>query len=69
MVCTLYNWMDKPNFNAYCNRLQSDMRDNLEYQLSELYSDATSTIKSSLKSSNESVKLKAAIWVIEKYAD
>jgi DNA-binding CsgD family transcriptional regulator len=63
---TLYNWFEKITFKAYYNRLCSEVKTNVQNNLFGLYSDAMKAIETSLKSDNETIKLKAAFWLLEK---
>ena len=63
---TLYNWFEKITFKAYYNRLCSEVKANVQNNLLGLYSDAMKAIETSLKSDNETIKLKAAVWLLEK---
>jgi hypothetical protein len=66
---TLYNWFQKPTVKAYYNMLCLEVKENVQNGLLGLYKEAIQTIESSLKSDNESVKLKAAFWLIERLED
>ena len=62
---TIYNWQEQPFFNAYCNRLSSEIKKHLNNSLFALWSDAVETIKDGLKSESESIRLKSAFYIID----
>lgn len=62
----LYQWETKPAFKAYCNRLALNQKKNTAQEVYSLYNDAIKAMKESLKSENESVRLKTAMYIIEK---
>ena len=63
---TLYQWAEKPNFKAYYNSLVKEIQDNSKNSLFGLIDEAFKSLRESLKSKNESVKLKAALSVIDR---
>lgn len=65
---TIYCWKKKVTFTCYLNRLQKESKDILQGNLFELQGQALQALKDSLASDNESVKLKAAVWLIERLA-
>ena len=66
---TLYQWIEKVNFKAYFNSLIKEIRDNTKNGLFGLIDEAYKAIRESLKSKNESVKLKAALSIIDRLQD
>lgn len=63
---TLYNWFEKLTVKAYYNRLCYEVKENIQNELLGLYNEAVKAIGSSLKSDNETIKLKTAFWLIER---
>jgi hypothetical protein len=63
---TIYAWQKQSNFQAYFNATQERIQAELENGLMSLYEEAITTIKDCLSSDNESIKLKAALWLVEK---
>ncbi len=66
---TLYQWSIKSGFKAYFNSLVADIRENTKTALYGLIEDAYKTLRESLNSKNESVKLKAALSIIDRIKD
>lgn len=66
---TLYQWGTKANFQAYFNTLVKEIQDNTENCLFGLLDEALKTLRDSLSSKNESVKLKAALSIIDRIKD
>lgn len=66
---TLYQWGAKANFKAYFNSLTKEIQDNTENCLFGLLEEALKTLRDSLNSKNESVKLKAALSIIDRTKD
>ncbi len=66
---TLYNWMQKTNYRSYYNRLCIETKQDMENGLLGLVEDSIKAIKNSLKSDNEAIRLKAAIWLLEKLSN
>ncbi|MCB0553020.1 MAG: hypothetical protein KDD02_05665 [Phaeodactylibacter sp.] len=65
-LTALYEWQEKPTFQAYFNRLSWNLKQNIAVGVMGLYKDALDAIRASLQSENESVKLKTAMYVIER---
>jgi hypothetical protein len=63
---TLYAWSNKINFQAYYNRLISDVRQDVLNELHSFHLDAVNVIRDSLNSKNDTVKIKVAFWLFEK---
>lgn len=61
---TIYQWQTQITFKCFYNKQCEDIRNYLENALMAFYQDAISAIRDSLKSSNESVRLNAAKWLI-----
>ena len=66
---TLYQWSEKANFRAYYNSLAKQIRDAHKHSLFGLIDEAYKTIRESLKAKNESLKLKAALSIIDRVKD
>ncbi len=62
---TIYQWQEKENFQAFYNSLQKKIKFETESGLMGMYNDAIQSLKNSLNSDNEQVRLKASIWLIE----
>jgi Helix-turn-helix of insertion element transposase len=63
---TLYAWSKKINFQAYYNRLISNVRQDVINELHSFHLEAVKAVRDSLMSENASVKVKVAFWLIEK---
>ena len=64
--CTIYDWQRLITFQCFLNRQATDYRESLKNGLFGLASDALKTIRDTLHSTNESNRLKAAMWLIER---
>lgn len=64
---TLYNWFDRIAVKAYYNRLCNEIKENIQNGLLGMYNEAIQAIGDSLKSDNETIKLKTAVWLIEQF--
>jgi len=62
---TLYNWIDKITFKAYFNKQCNEVKNDTFNGLMGLYNDSVKAIKDSINSSNQTLRFKAAIWLIE----
>lgn len=63
---TIYKWQALITFQCFFNRQCADYRANLRNGLFGLADEALTAIRNSLHSDNESVRLKAAMWLTEK---
>jgi hypothetical protein len=63
---TLYKWSDKIAFEAYYNLLKKDVQDQSINKLLGLYDKAISAISKGLESDSESIRIKTALWLIER---
>lgn len=63
---TLYVWQKQITFKVYFNKRCSDARSTLVVGLFGLADEALQTIRESLKSENETLRLKAAMWITDK---
>jgi len=62
---TIYLWQEKENFKAYYNYLKEKIKFETESTLMGLHKDAVQSISESLSSDSDSIRLKAAIWILE----
>lgn len=63
---TLYLWQKQTTFECYYNKRRSVIKNAAVQSLFGLVQDATTAIRESLNSENESVRLKAATYIIDK---
>jgi transposase-like protein len=63
---TLYNWTQKINFQTYYDNLRKEIQDNVRNNLMKLHVEALEAIKAGLQSNNDNIKIKTAIWLIER---
>lgn len=63
---TLYRWLNKEAFKCFYNLMKLDVKNYMEGSVLEMHKQALEGIRASLDSSNEAVKLKASMWIIEK---
>ena len=63
---TIYQWQQKLAFQCYFNFQRQEAKDTLESGLFSLYNEALEAIKGCLTSENETIKLKAATYIIQK---
>lgn len=61
---TIYQWLQRITFRCYLNIQKQEATTNLRNGLFALYNDALQVIRASLQSSNDSIRLKAAMMVI-----
>lgn len=66
---TLYLWQKQKTFKCYYNKRRSIIRDVAAQSLFALANEAVRAVRDSLNSTNESVKLKAATYILEKLQD
>lgn len=62
---TLYRWMNQVTFQCFYNLMKQDAKNYLEGCVLGLHSQALEGLQASLSSCNESIRLKASMWVIE----
>lgn len=65
---TMYLWLKKVTFQCYFNHLRKEIQEKLTGNLFELHSSAIDAISKCLESDNESIRLKTAIWIVERLA-
>lgn len=63
---TLYVWQKQTTFKVFFNRQCSDARGTLVVGLFGLADEALRTIRESLNSEDERIRLKAAMWITDK---
>jgi len=63
---TLWEWRQQATFEAFYNRLLSEIRADVKEGLVGLYEDAIDTVRQCLNSDDERIALKAASRVIER---
>lgn len=63
---TIYCWQQKINFQCFYNQQCQIIQDNIRNGLCGLYSEALEAVKRCLKSPNEAVMLKTAMYVLGK---
>lgn len=67
--CTLYEWQRLVTFQCFFNQQATDYRNSIKNGLLGLANDAMDTIRATLHSDNESNRLKAAMWIVERVKD
>ena len=63
---TLYKWQNQTPFKCFFNKQCADIKGNMVRGLLGLADDAVKTIRESLNSANDAVRLKAAFWIVER---
>lgn len=63
---TIYLWQQKISFQCFYNQQCQIIQDNIRNGLCGLYAEALNSVHDCLKSKNEAVKLRAAMYVIGK---
>lgn len=63
---TLWQWKQKPTFEAYYNSLIKEVKEHTKEKILSLYDEALKTVESCLKSDNDNVKLKIAFYLLDK---
>ncbi len=63
---TLYRWQSQIAFQCFYNLMKQDVKNYLEGSVLELHKQALDGIRAGLSSQNESIKLKASMWVVDK---
>ena len=66
---TIYEWMDVLTFQCFYNKQCENNKKKLKAGLFGLQKKAIEAIKESLESSDPSIKLKAATWLVERLSD
>ncbi len=64
---TIYEWKKDSIFEANFNIRKREIREKIDMELYRLTDSAVETIKNSLNSKNESVKLKTAVFLLNKF--
>lgn len=65
-VSTLYIWQKQPTFTCYYNKCRGVRRESAVQSLYGLADEAIRTVRDSMSSENESVRLRAATYIIDK---
>ncbi len=63
---TIYTWLGQIPFSCYYNQQCKDYKERLRAGIFSLADEAITAIRDCLHSSNEAVKLKAAMWLSER---
>ncbi|MCF6366401.1 MAG: hypothetical protein L3J35_09390 [Bacteroidales bacterium] len=63
---TLWQWKQKPTFEAYYNSLIKEVKEHTKEKILSLYDEALKTVESCLKSDNDNIRLKTALYLIDK---
>ena len=63
---TIYQWNDLITFQCFTNQLRDEMQRHLNQSLLKMAGEALSTIQKSLTSENESLRVKSAIWLLDR---
>lgn len=63
---TLWQWKQKPTFEAYYNSLIKEVKEHTKEKILSLYDEALKTVEKCLKSDNDNIKLKTALYLLNK---
>lgn len=63
---TLYLWFEKLTFQCFYNTIMKEIQNNIRDGIFSLYSEALQAIRQNLSSPNESIRMKAATYIIDK---
>lgn len=63
---TLYKWQQNTAFQCYYNQQCQDYKSEVKNALLGLHSQAVATVRELMTTGNESTRLKAALWLLEK---
>ena len=63
---TLYKWQDSLPFRCFYNKQCSDYKSEVKNALLGLHNEAVATVRELLHTGGEAIRLKAAIWLLEK---
>ena len=63
---SIYRWRGSSEFFQYERQLKEDLKMQVENKIAALHSQAFQSIKECLISANDAVRLKAAVWIIER---
>ena len=63
---TIYQWNDSVTFQCFTNQLRDEVQRHTNQTLFSLAGEALSAIRQALKSGSESIRLKSAIWLLER---
>ena len=63
---TIYQWKEVITFQCFMNQLRDEVKAHMNQTLLSLAEEALSAIRETLASDNPSLRLKAAIWLVER---
>lgn len=63
---TIYKWFANVAFQCFYNRQCQDVKDEVKNGVLGLCGDAVSTLRTLIRDGNESTRLKACIWILER---
>lgn len=63
---TIYQWSDLMTFQCYINQLRDEVQRQTNQTIFALAGEALSAIRQTLTSENESLRLKVALWLVER---
>lgn len=63
---TIYQWQKKQSFKCFLNQQRKDAKENLRNGLFGLHDSALKAVIDCLKSDNESIKLRTAMYIISR---
>ena len=63
---TIYRWLTNIPFTCFLNLTRKEIKNQVEGSIIDLQGKALDSLKASLDSQNESVKLRAATWIVER---
>lgn len=63
---TIYRWLSQTTFKCFLNFMKQDAKNHLEGSLLSMQAKAIDTIKASLDSESEAIKIRSAMWVMDK---
>ena len=63
---TIYQWNTLITFQCYTNQLRDEMQRHMNQTLLKMAEEALTTIQKTLKSDNENLRLKSAMWLLDR---
>lgn len=63
---TIYQWHDLLTFQCFLNQLRDEVKKHMNQSLLSLAGEAIAALRQSLASENEGLRLKSAIWLLER---
>lgn len=67
--CTIYDWQGILTFQCFFNRQRKDYKEHLLNSIFALTDEALVAVRDSIMSSNEQIRLKAAVWLLERVSN